>query len=77
MTHFSHFIRQYGSILVSLAAKVCKQAQVPVALHLDHEQDEEQVKLAATLPFDSIMIDMSHYVIEENLRKTRDLAELL
>lgn len=31
-------------------------------------------KAAETLPFDSIMVDMSHFEKEENLRKTRELV---
>lgn len=48
---------------------------MPVAIHLDHAQDEDLIKhAAANLPFDSIMVDMSHYGMDENLRKTRELV---
>jgi fructose-bisphosphate aldolase class II len=46
-----------------------------MSLHLDHCQDVELVKYAATLPFDSIMVDMSHYDKEENLQLTKELTE--
>jgi fructose-bisphosphate aldolase, class II len=72
---FPHALRKYGPLLVHLAAEACMQAKVPVALHLDHEQDEQQVKYAASLPFDSIMIDMSHYDLVDNLKKTKELTE--
>jgi fructose-bisphosphate aldolase class II len=68
-------MEQYGSLLVNLAPEACKQAKVPVALHLDHEQDEERVKYAASLPFDSIMVDMSHHKLPDNLRITRELTD--
>jgi fructose-bisphosphate aldolase class II len=52
-----------------------KNASVPVAIHLDHCQDEKMVRHAAdNLPFDSIMVDMSHYEMEENLAKTKALV---
>lgn len=63
-----------NGILVHTAARLAAEASVPVAVHLDHCQDEETVKLACELPFDSIMIDMSHHSKEENLAKTRELV---
>lgn len=72
---FPHSMERYGSLLVNLASEACKAAKVPVALHLDHEQDEERVKYAASLPFDSIMVDMSHHKLPDNLRITRELTD--
>lgn len=60
--------------LVTFASSVCKAATVPIALHLDHCLDIELVKYAASLPFDSIMVDMSHHEKEENLRLTKELT---
>jgi fructose-bisphosphate aldolase, class II len=65
-----------SSHLVTAAANACREAKVPVTLHMDHAQDSEVIKRAADLKptFDSIMIDMSHYEKEENLRLTKELA---
>ena len=68
-------MQQFGPILVNMAADVCHRAKVPISLHLDHCQDVELVKYAASLPFDSIMVDMSHYEKEENLALTRKLTQ--
>lgn len=63
--------------LIHCASMLAKRASVPVAIHLDHCQDPELVKIAATqLPFDSIMVDMSHYDKEENLTRTKELVKL-
>lgn len=63
-------------LLIRTAADAASRASVPVAIHLDHCQDERLVKLAAdTLPFDSIMVDMSHHEKAENLAKTKELVE--
>ncbi|OKL58147.1 hypothetical protein UA08_06447 [Talaromyces atroroseus] len=60
--------------LVYAAAAAARLAAVPIAVHLDHAQDEEQIKYAADhYPFDSIMVDMSHYERAENIEKTRTL----
>ncbi|KAF7561131.1 hypothetical protein G7046_g3011 [Stylonectria norvegica] len=68
---FPWAIKFSDGLLVRTAADAAKRASVPVSVHLDHAQDENIIKLAAdTLPFDSIMVDMSHYDKEENLSKT-------
>lgn len=72
---FPWALTQFKSHLVNLAADVCKQASVPISLHLDHCLDIELVKYAASLPFDSIMVDMSHYEKDENLRLTKELTQ--
>lgn len=62
--------------MVFAAAAAAKSASVPISVHLDHAQDYEQIKYVAdNLPFDSIMVDMSHYEKEENLVKTRVLRD--
>ena len=62
--------------LVNLASDVCRSANVPMSLHLDHAQSEEAIKKAAeTGKYDSIMVDMSHYEKEENLARTKELVE--
>lgn len=48
---------------------------VPVALHLDHGSWEGAHK-ALDAGFSSIMFDGSHYSIEENVEKTKELVEL-
>jgi fructose-bisphosphate aldolase, class II len=64
-----------NGLLVNLAADACKSASVPISLHLDHAQDEASIKRAAGMPFDSIMVDMSHYEKEENLQRTAELVK--
>jgi fructose/tagatose bisphosphate aldolase len=64
-----------SGLLVHTAAHAARSASVPIAIHLDHAQDEALIKQAADLPFDSIMVDMSHYEMEENLTKTKELVK--
>ena len=47
---------------------------VPVALHLDHGS-YEGAKKCIEAGFSSIMFDGSHYPIDENIAKTRELVE--
>ncbi|KAI9727423.1 MAG: hypothetical protein M1834_008429 [Cirrosporium novae-zelandiae] len=64
-----------NGLLVRTAADAAKRASVPISIHMDHAQDEKLIRMAAdTLPFDSIMVDMSHYEKETNLIKTTELV---
>jgi fructose-bisphosphate aldolase, class II len=72
---FPWAIKFSNGLLIHSAAIAAKAASVPVAIHLDHCQDEDMVRHAAdNLPFDSIMVDMSHHEKEENLAKTKELV---
>jgi len=48
---------------------------VPVALHLDHGSFEGCMKCVEA-EFSSIMFDGSHYPIEENIEKTKELVKI-
>jgi fructose-bisphosphate aldolase class II len=53
-----------------------RTASVPLSLHIDHAQDVEHIRsIIATLPVDSVMVDMSHYDEAENLEKTKILTK--
>ncbi|KAF7863039.1 hypothetical protein EAF04_007122 [Stromatinia cepivora] len=68
----------YSPLLIHLAATACRTATVPIVLHMDHAQSEEEILAAADMGlFDSIMVDMSHYEKEENLAKTQKLTKIL
>jgi fructose-bisphosphate aldolase, class II len=62
-------------VLLHAAAEAARTAKVPVAVHMDHAQTPEVIKKAVALGgFDGIMVDMSHYEREENLRLTTELV---
>ena len=48
---------------------------VPVALHLDHGKFDEALA-CVDAGFTSIMFDGSHFSIDENIEKTKELAEI-
>ena len=48
---------------------------VPVALHLDHGSYEHALKCIEA-GFSSVMFDGSHYPIEENIEKTKELVKI-
>ncbi|WP_108650254.1 class II fructose-bisphosphate aldolase [Dongshaea marina] len=49
---------------------------VPVAIHLDHSRSFEQTMRAARCGFQSLMFDGSHLEFDENVRITRDVANV-
>ncbi|KAH8429904.1 class II fructose-bisphosphate aldolase [Aspergillus melleus] len=72
---FPWAIEATDGLLVHIAADAAKRASVPISVHLNHAQSEAIIKRAAELPFDSIMVDMSHYEKDVNLKMTRELVQ--
>ena len=65
-----------NGLLVRTAADAAKHANVPISIHMDHAQSEDIIEYSVDiLPFDSIMVDMSHYEKATNLKKTSELVE--
>ena len=48
---------------------------VPVALHVDHGDSFESCKAAIDAGFTSVMIDASHFPLEENIAKVKAVVE--
>ncbi|ERS98279.1 tagatose 1,6-diphosphate aldolase [Sporothrix schenckii 1099-18] len=72
---FPWAIEYADGLLLHAAAEAADKASVPIGVHMDHAQTPEIVRRAADLGgFDGIMLDMSHYDKEENLRLTRELV---
>lgn len=60
---------------VALAAlAIARDADVPVALHLDHAESEELALAAVDLGFGSVMYDGAHLPYELNVEATRRVA---
>ncbi|MHA7209100.1 class II fructose-bisphosphate aldolase [Arthrobacter sp. MDT1-65] len=57
------------------ALAVARAAEVPVALHLDHAEDEHLVYQAFDLGFGSVMYDGAHLPFDDNVTTTRRVAE--
>jgi fructose-bisphosphate aldolase, class II len=57
------------------AAAVAAEASVPVALHLDHVEDDLLLRQAADAGFASAMYDASRLPYAQNVQATREAAE--
>ncbi|WP_025640764.1 class II fructose-1,6-bisphosphate aldolase [Schnuerera ultunensis] len=64
---------EYIAALGKLAAE---KAKVPVALHLDHGTDFDQVMLCIRHGFSSVMIDGSRFELEGNIAITKKVIEV-
>lgn len=49
--------------------------EIPVCLHLDHGSSVESCKMAIDSGFTSVMIDASHYPLEENIKITKEVTD--
>lgn len=55
---------------------IAEESDVSISIHLDHAEDEELVKEALDLGFDSIMFDGSKLDYVSNVAKSAEIAEL-
>ena len=62
--------------IAALGKVAAENATVPVALHLDHGTDFDQVMLCLRNGFTSIMIDGSKYELEKNIEVTNKVMEV-
>ncbi len=65
-------IHLIGPLMVAAA----KKATVPVAVHFDHGMTFEKIKETLEIGFSSVMFDGSHYPLEENIQRTKEVVEL-
>lgn len=72
---FPWAIEYADGVLLHATKEAADKATVPVGIHMDHAQTPEIIKKAADLGgFDGIMVDMSHYEKEENMRLSKELV---
>ncbi|MFP4084561.1 MAG: class II fructose-1,6-bisphosphate aldolase [Desulfonatronovibrio sp.] len=61
--------------IIKLMEAALEEADLPIALHLDHGQNFEICKEVIDGGFTSVMIDGSHLPFEENIALTRQVVE--
>lgn len=62
--------------IAAIACEAAAQSTVPVAIHLDHGTDFNQVMLCIRHGFSSVMIDGSHHSLQENIILTQKVVEI-
>ncbi|KAA1192313.1 tagatose bisphosphate family class II aldolase [Photorhabdus heterorhabditis] len=60
--------------LVSICQEAARRHNLPLALHLDHHEELEDISHKVTAGVRSVMIDGSHLPFEENIRKVIEVV---
>lgn len=71
----SHLAFTDFDYLADIVRRYSKNIKTPVALHLDHGRNFDDVKMAIDAGFTSVMLDGSELDFEENIRVTKDSAD--
>lgn len=58
-----------------MVKELAESVKVPIGLHLDHSYDYDSVITSIKKGFDSVMIDVSAYSLDENIALTRKVTE--
>ncbi|MCD1147022.1 class II fructose-1,6-bisphosphate aldolase [Peptoniphilus sp. KCTC 25270] len=62
--------------ITALGKLVADKYDIPVALHLDHGTDFEEIMKCIRYGFSSVMIDASKYPLEENIERTKEIVKI-
>ncbi len=68
--------RRGAKVLADMVRTFANEANVPVALHLDHGHDVEHVLAAIQAGYSSVMIDASAKPYEENVSLTAEVVKI-
>lgn len=61
--------------IFEMMASLAIKAKVPIALHMDHGKDMDQLKRGIELGYSSVMIDHSNLDIDQNIKDTKAMVE--
>ena len=65
------------SSMAELTKSMAQNISVPIALHLDHATDVEQIMFAVQIGFTSIMYDGSSLPLNENIKNSKRVQQIL
>lgn len=64
-----------GDYIIAIAKAAAKKYGIPIAIHLDHFEDPNEVIKYLDMGFRSCMIDASHKAFEENISITSEVVK--
>jgi len=69
-------VRYHGSLapIVKATLEIARESSVPIAVHLDHAEDQNLVRTAVELGITSVMYDGSKLDYEMNVASSREIA---
>lgn len=65
-----------GNDFIAYVREACRNAKVPMVIHLDHGGSVEDVMRAIRNGFTSVMIDASHASFEDNIAISKEVVKL-
>jgi tagatose 1,6-diphosphate aldolase GatY/KbaY len=65
-----------GPALVALCVAAAREAETPLAVHLDHSREALAIRQALAAGVSSVMADGSHLSYEQNVAFTREMTDL-
>ena len=63
-------------VIAALLRTVAERASVPIVVHLDHCYEEATIEAAIAAGFTSVMFDGSQLPLEDNIRRSRAMADM-
>jgi len=64
-----------GEFIVSMAEAAADKYDIPIAIHLDHYEEVNEIEEYIKLGFRSAMIDASHKAYEDNIATVKEVVE--
>lgn len=64
-----------GEFIVSMADAAAAKYDIPIAIHLDHYEEVDEIEEYIKLGFRSAMIDASHKAYEDNIATVKQVVE--
>lgn len=64
-----------GEFIVSMADAAADKYDIPIAIHLDHYEEVNEIEEYIKLGFRSAMIDASHKAYEDNIATVKEVVE--
>jgi tagatose 1,6-diphosphate aldolase GatY/KbaY len=64
-----------GEYIAAIAETAAEKYNIPIAIHLDHFENIEEIIKYLDMGFKSCMIDASHETFEKNIKITREVVE--
>ncbi|CAK9166226.1 unnamed protein product [Ilex paraguariensis] len=69
-------LKQGGITLVACCISAAERASVPITVHFDHGDSNQELLEVLELGFDSVMVDGSHLSFKENISYTKHISIL-
>jgi len=64
-----------SDFFIKIVEHCANKYDIPIAMHLDHHENTDDIKSAIQIGTKSVMIDASHYDFNENIKKVKEIVD--